>query len=449
MAKHHPLASKINAELDKVGLRLFTDDEIKAISERLKKTISIGLKRKGKPVTTDGGVLAAPSGIGLITARDMAKIPDHKRGITAACGGTNWIFAETQKEPNGEVVIGRSFVRFMPESERKHTYQSFIDIIASGIYKIAEECSLQHEKNLAISISLGFPQINSQAKNGDVDARFDRKKLPKFWEIIDYNEKIIPERQPSLAKLLRENLKSRGIKGVGRIAILNDTVAVAMDVRSENIMHSLPAGFVFGTGTNGAMYGGAKKGMVNLEMGWAEVMEADEILRRMQRKGWAQHNGAVMEYWMGGTYIAKRMMAGIELLDKFVSSSKEINKQILNSENKALISDMARGRESPLVGLSLPADDYLLAKICAKRALHQAAQVIGTQLAVVAEMSGCTRGTYSVPFEGSVLGKGYGVKKKALEVAKYLLPNLTLEPYEASGMVGVGKLAMARTFSKK
>ncbi|MEK7540074.1 MAG: hypothetical protein AAB558_02395 [Patescibacteria group bacterium] len=51
-------------------------------------------------------------------------------------------------------------------------------------------------------------------------------------------------------------------------------------------------------------------------------------------------------------------------------------------------------------------------------------------------------GIVSSPFEGSVLGKGFEVKRQTLEVVKLLLPGLDLKPYEASGMVGVAKLAM-------
>jgi hypothetical protein len=153
-----------------------------------------------------------------------------------------------------------------------------------------------------------------------------------------------------------------------------------------------------------------------------------------------------MEYWMGGAFIPARVMAGVELLSEFVSDPTAINQQIAASQNQALISDMAKGRQSPLVGLSLLADDYMVAQLCAKRALHQAAQLIGVHLATVCQAVKYTEGVAFIPYEGSVLGKGHHVKRKALEAAKLLLPKMELKPYEASGMVGVAKLAMVRLF---
>lgn len=448
MARRHPQSSDIGKRLDQLGLRPFTLEELHELSHRLSKSISIGLKRPGEPTNTDGGVLAAPTGVQHIKLEQVQKVPDHMRGITAACGGTNWIFAETQKEPNGQVTIGRSFVRKMPENERQHTYDSFTEVIADGIARVAQQCDLMNEQILPVSISLGFPQINTETEEGDVDALLPRRKLPKFWEITDYKETASVFKQPSLAKLIKAKLKAKGVSGVTKIVMVNDTVAVALDVQHGGEEgEDAPVGFVFGTGTNGAMYANKKKGMVNLEIGHAEMMDLDPVLEVMQQHGWAPEKKQIMEYWMGGAFIPARVMAGVELLAEFVSSPKDINKQIAASQNQALISDMAKGRQSPLVGLSLIADDYLVARMCAKRALAQAAQLIGVHLATVCQAAKYTEGVAFIPYEGSVLGKGHHVKRRALETAKILLPKLELKPYEASGMVGVAKLAMVRLFS--
>ena len=449
MIKKHPKAGEIETKLDELGLRPFSDNELRDISTKLEKTISIGLSRKGEPVTTDGGVLAAPTGVDAITSEQVANVPDGVRGITAACGGTNWIFAETVKEPNGQVAIGRSFVRTIYENERQHTYENFAGIIADGIAEATNIAGLTHEARLPISVSLGFPQINSKTPEGDIDARIPRADLPKFWTITDYDDSVPPAEQPSMAKLIREKLIAKGISGVGPIAIVNDTVAVALDVRVENGASGVnaPIGFVFGTGTNGAMYGGEEKGMVNLEIGHAEVMPKDSILDIMQQRGWAPDTRQIMEYWMGGAFIPGRVMAGLLSLKEYVSSPDVAIKQIIDSKNPALISDMASGRTSPLVGLSLLADDYLIAQMCAERAFGQAAQMIGVHLATVSKISGYADGEVYIPFEGSVLGKGHGVKKSARRTVETLVPGLRLVPYEASGLVGVGKLAMVRMFS--
>lgn len=447
IARRHPQASDIGKRLDQLGLRPFSEEELRKLSLRLSKSISIGLKRPGEPVITDGGVLAAPTGVQAITLEQVQKVPDHTRGITAACGGTNWIFAETQKEPSGQVTIGRSFVRKILEQERQHTYDSFAEIIADGIFRVAKQCELLNEERLPLSISLGFPQINVETTGGDIDARFPRRKLPKFWEITDYDESKPAPKQPSLAELIKGKLQDKGMKGVQQLVMVNDTVAVALDVQhGGDDGEDAPVGFVFGTGTNGAMFAGKKKGMVNLEIGHAEVMDQDAVLEVMQKHGWAPDNRPIMEYWMGGAFIPARVMAGVELLGEFVSDSKIIHKQITGSQNQALISDMAKGRQSPLVGLSLMADDYMVVQLCAKRALYQAAQLIGVHLATVCQAVKYTEGMAFIPYEGSVLGKGHHVKRRALEAAKTLLPGMELKPYEASGMVGVAKLAMVRLF---
>lgn len=443
MPQQHPQAAEIAARLDELGLRPFTPDELRELNRRLAKTISIGLTRTTEPNITDGGVLAAPTGVQIITSAQVKAVPDHARGITVAAGGTNWIFAEMQKEPSGQVVIGRSVVRNLPENERQHTADSFMEIIADGMARVAEPCGLMHEGRLPLSVSLGFPQINVETDTGDIDARFPRRKLPKFWEITDYDDSLPPRQQPSLAQLIKEKLRARGLAGVEQVVILNDTVAVALDVQHED---DAPVGFVFGTGTNGAMYAGREKGLVNLEIGHAEVMDQDAVLEVMQSHGWAPDRRRIMEYWMGGAFIPARVMAGVELLGDFVSSPDTINQQISRSQNQALISDMARGRPSPLVGLSVVADDYLVAQMCAERALHQAAQTVGLHLACVCQAVNITSGTVSIPYEGSVLGKAHRVKERALETVRTLLPELTLKPYEASGMIGVGKLAMVRMF---
>lgn len=447
MAQRHPLSAEIDQRLDELGLRALTIEELQALSGRLHEAISIGLNRTGEPTITDGGVLAAPTGVQMITPQDVKRVPDHQRGITAACGGTNWIFAETQKEPSGQVVIGRSFVRTIPENERQHTFESFAEIIADGLARVAQQCDLMNEDVLPLSVSLGFPQINVETDQGDIDAHIPRRKLPKFWEITDYDEAIPPLQQPRLGHLIKEKLRAKGVRGVEKIVLVNDTVAVALDVQHDGEQgKDAPVGFVFGTGTNGALYANPRAGIVNLEIGHAAIMEQDELLHVMQRHGWAPDTRQIMEYWMGGAFIPARVMAGVELLSEFVSSADIVNQQIATSQNPALISDMARGRQSPLVGLSLVADDYVVAQTCAMRALHQAAQLIGVHIATVCHVIQYTQGVAFIPYEGSVLGKGHHVKQTALATAKILVPNLQLKPYEASGMIGVGKLAMARLF---
>lgn len=445
----HPHWSAIAAQLDAMHLRAYTPEELRAISNKLRTAITIGFKRNGPPTTTDGGVLAAPTGIQHITLEDVQRVPNHTRGITAACGGTNWIFAETEKEPSGQVTIGRSFIRKIPEKERQHTFDGFVEIIADGVAHVARDCELTDVAELPISISLGFPQINLETAAGDIDARIPTSDLPKFWKITDYNSKLPVHQQPSIADTLRRKLTAKGVHGVESIAIVNDTVAVALDVQhGDGEEHDAPVGFVFGTGTNGAMYGGKKKGMVNLEIGHAAIMGNDPLLSIMHKRGWTPDARQVMEYWMGGAFISARVLAALVVLKKYLKAPESIIKQIAASQNQALMSDMAKGRPSPLLGISMTADDYMVAHACADRAMRQAAQMIAVHLATVCDLVGSKSGTVFVPYEGSVLGKGYHMKKRALENAKVLLPHLDIKPYEASGMVGVAKLAMVRMLGR-
>lgn len=434
----------MESRLDAIGLQPFTEEELRGLSLRLSRSISIGLARTGAPTTTDGGALAAPTGMQPITLEQVQQVPDGVRGITAACGGTNWVFAETRKEPSGQVTMGRSATRKFLENERQYTYDSFTEIIAEGIAGLAKECGLMNESTLPVSISLGFPQINTDTAEGDVDALLPRRKLPKFWVITDYDESVPALKQPSLAQLIKVKFTAKGISGVDQIVILNDTVAVALDVQHGGKDGAdAPVGFVFGTGTNAALFAGQKKGLVNLEIGHTEVMEQDKVLEVMQRHGWVPENRSYMEYWMGGAFLSARVMAAVELVGELVSDAAAINQQIAGSDNQSLVSELAQGGSA---GLSLADHDLKILQACSQRVLHQAAQLIGVHLVTVCQAAKAVTGAVSIPYEGSVLGKGFEVRQQALEVVKLLLPKMELKPYEASGMVGVAKLAMVRLF---
>lgn len=430
------ISEEQNKQLQQIGLHRYSDDELLEIQRAFAQQISIGVARDGSPTTEDGGVMAIPSSVEPIRQEQVNQVPDNSPVITAACGGTNWFFTLGTKQSDGTVTIKDSASRTITESERTHTFTSLMDIIAEGVASVATEYGVEEHPQLPVAISFGFPQINIRLENGDIDARLPTGDLPKKWKITDYDPSLSIEEQPSLAGILRQELQQRGVKDPGVIIINNDTVAVATDVQHEVEKGiDLPVGFVFGTGTNACVFAGTEKGIINLEAGHATSMKADSIHTQMQQNNYVELGHVIMEHWVGGGMLPYRLAAAFELLGE-----DELQQVVLDSEDQAFVSHAAEG----IVGTHISQQQKDLLQECAARVLTQAGQLIGVFIATVSSAAGYESGKAHVPYEGSLLKKGYRVQKTVQETVSLLLPESDIEPYVASGMVGLAKLALVK-----
>lgn len=436
--------------MNSVGMHQFTPRELEQIFQKLNKEIAIGLNRVGAPTSTDGGALAFPTYIDPISYEQLARVPNGAPVITCACGGTNWMFAVATKHPDGTMKLNAPFIRPIPEDQRQHTFRSLVNIIAGEIIGVANEYNLREVPRLPIAVSFGFPQHNVRTEVGDIDARLNRRQLPKFWEILDVDETLPIEQQTSITDLLRVVLAKRGMTNLGSIVFVNDTVAVALDVQ-HNDGADLPVGFVFGTGINSAIYSGASsktKGIVNLEIGQLSIMVKDKILEIMEHEKFVPTGSAIMEYWMGGGYLPARLAATILALDAEFVDARQVARIIMESTNQALVSEIAENASLRQLQLHLGPREYQIIQEAARRVLQQAAQLIGTHIAAVSYAAGYRQGLAHVPFEGALLAKGYGVAPIADLTVKELLPKSDIQPYKASGILGIAKLALLKTQSR-
>lgn len=439
------------ARLDTNGLRAYTSEELAQYNATLRNAISIGVARTTTPTMSDGGLLAFPTGITPITAADTALIPAGTPSITCACGGTNWIFTVARKQADGSVTKEEPFIKPIPDNQRQHTYASLTALFADEIMNVVHEYDLMQVPHLPIAISFGFPQTNIRLPNGDIDARLSSRILPKFWQVTDLDESVPPELQPSLAGMLRAALTQRGLQSIGNIVFVNDTVAVALDVRHQSAERpDLPVGFVFGTGMNAAVdakdaAGGNDNGIVNLEVGRAEILPADRVLQEMQRRSLVPTIKSELEYWVGGGFLIGRVVGGVASISDVFTDPEQLIRAMLASSNQALVSDMAVGASARQLELRVGPGEYVLLQEIARRVLTAAGQLIGVIIASVCAEAGYASGAVYVPYEGSLLAKGIGVQKAALQTVRALLPGSDVLPYKADGVIGAAKLAMVKS----
>lgn len=435
--------------LDAIGVKKYTSEELHIFFSALVEKIRVGIERAGAPTTTDGGLMALPTSIEPISWTQVDEVPNGTPVITAACGGTNWVFAVATKHKDGHMELSEPVVRPIPEHQRQHTFQSLVDLIADEILVVGQEYDLLSTADLPIAISFGFPQHNVRTEEGDIDARLTTKLLPKFWQVTDLDESLAVEDQQSLTSLLRAALITRGFSSIGSIVFVNDTVAVALDVQHDDGT-DLPVGFVFGTGTNAAMWGGTKKGIVNLEIGHADILSEDTTLHMMREHDLVPNTNTIMEYWMGGGYLPGRLAAAVLCMENQLLDDAQIAQSLLDSSNQAIISDLAAEDAHPQqLQLHVAPKDFLLLQEAARRVLAQAAQLIGIHIASVCSAVGYDSGLAHIPYEGSLLAKGYSVEKIALETVQQLLVGSNIQPYKASGILGIAKLALLKTQARK
>ncbi len=425
----------------------FSDQELQQMFHALRDAVTAC--RTNQAAENRAGLLNIPSHVQPIFAQDIQQIPTGSVAITCACGGTNWIFTIARKEANGTFELEQGFIRPIPESERTHTFNSLMQIIADEIMNVIYTFHLESVDQLPIAISFGFPQSNIRVENGDVDARITSSSLPKLWRITDCDETRVAEDQPSLAGILRRILQDRGVHSIGRIVFVNDTTAVVLDVEPESSILTLPVGFVFGTGTNAAIAGDVESGIINLESGHATVVPPDATTRIMQERGWIPSHAPWLEYWIGGAYLPKRVAAAILSERQRLTDAEQVVETILNTTQQTLLSDIASGESPKNIGFHIGPDEYTFIRDCVQTVLHHAGQLIGVTIAAVCSAVGYEGGSVHVPYEGSLYTKGFGIADVARHTTQTLIPGAEITLTHASGMRGVAKLALVLTNKSK
>jgi hexokinase len=433
-----PKASNVSA---------FTEEQVRALFARMKGAVVAAIANG--PADQRLGLSHITSRIQPVTQEQLDAIPVGSVAITCACGGTNWIFTITKKTAEGAFELEQGFIRPMPEAERVHTFASLVAIIADEIVRVVRAFDLQNLENIPIAISFGFPQVNMRTENGDIDARITQSTLPKMWRVTDCNPSTAAEQQPSLAKILRDELNKRDVHTNGRIVFANDTTAVVLDEESTEGVTTLPVGFVFGTGANSAVEGVGDDGILNLESGRAQIVTGDDATRIMSERGWAQPGVVVLEHWIGGAYLPKRAAAAILAVADKLTDAEQVAKKILNSDQQTLLSDIASGESPKNFGLHIGPSEYPIIRSTTATVLQQAGQLIGVQIASVCSAAGYTGGKVVVPYEGSLYAKGHDIAATAMQTVQQLIPGADIHMTHVSGMRGVAKLALVLSQSKE
>ena len=174
---------------------------------------------------------------------DMAKTwllpppnpPKNKNVIVIDAGGTNFRTCLVSFDGSGTPSISDFRKSAMPGTERELSRAEFFAKIAD---------SVDYLKNRADRIGFCFSYSMTITPDGDGIANSFSKEI-KAAEVVG-----VP-----IGKTLLEELNSRGWNTVGRIVLLNDTVAALLAgaaVENSGRRYSSHVGFILGTGMNGA-----------------------------------------------------------------------------------------------------------------------------------------------------------------------------------------------------
>lgn len=457
---------------DKSGLRLYSPEELQAKYLRLVKAIQIGMPREGSPTTADGGILAIKTGIPPVTEEQWKAVPVGKSAIGCAFAGTNWktqaIVKTDENEGCGYRHLTKENIKIIPRSKRKMKFKEFVALMAEEITKTYSAGREQGEAEGNIGIALGFPHETVVNKYGDIDARLITEDgvLAKGWVITDWNQY---KEKPLIGEALREIFEKTGQDSmmgitkvrdfsqgvlINRIVIQNDTNSVAHNYWKRPYKQ-IASGAVFGTGDNTSLND------VNLEIGHAVIDQPDAVFYEMkERRMISRRSLNDLESRMGGDYIKYRMLSAVGIVGQSLMGQNEIFshclaeniiKKLYKSRKSTIVSDIAKGsmqfsQFNQIFELSLDEVDYQILQEAASRALQQAGQLMGLILSAVTSQAGFNQGDeVSYPIEGSVFFFGHKVQDTALDTAKILLPEITICPYEAFGIIGIAQLAMVKS----
>ena len=439
------LEKSVQRTLNQIGLSDYSASQLRQKASSLTQQIQTGLKRTDSTqIGRDNGVAAIDTHVSPLTQEEWSRVPEGKSVIACAFAGTNWIVNTVTKE-NGKAQLGKNEVKVENLIEnRTVTYGGFISRMADQIEKVSKN----NPKLDTVAIALGFAHENIIEGNENIDARILSDNPGKFWKITDYKD----HEKDLVGKSLLEELKRRKCDSITKFVIQNDTNAVA-HATSTSKSTKLPAGFVFGTGDNASL------GKRNLEVGYAIVNSEDDIFLEMKKRKYISEGNQnnLIEYMMGGDYIKFRAIAALGLLQdqKLINTAEasSIISSLMTSDDGAIISKIAsnkigRRKLGTLIHEEISPDTYSILQEIASRSLRQAGQMMGVVIAAVAQSAGYNQTqetTYNV--EGSVYWKGYKVQEEVKKTLTILSPENRLRAIEASGLIGIAQLGMARMAS--
>ena len=434
--------------LGKIGIKEFSVGEIKDLSRKFRKEVEIGWNRPRnvKPTTSDGGLLAILTGVAPVTPGEWGKVPDLSMAIAATYAGTNWVTSVIKKSHDAVKEVLSSATTFLPE-KREFKFTEIAGVMALEIHKVldmAEEKGFVSKgQKLPMGVSFGFPLKTSLMAYG-IDAAITSPKPSKNWVITDWKEDQFYGLE--VIKILLEKYK----RELMSIYFDNDTKMVANNVHAEIGENDREddirrVGFVFGTGDNSC------EGEVNLESGISSHSLAKDVaLETMIKNKLVNLDDNIMEYFMGGDHLKRRVGVACELLELagLLENGKKLGDYILESTDGAIVSKIASGDSVTLDGIIkrklLTEKDVSFVSDIAKTVLLQAGQLIGMQIAVVTVHAGYSRGKEQIPVEGAVYHKGFGVKEKAREIIDILIPDNELKIIKASSLLGSAQFAMVQ-----
>lgn len=437
---------------DSLDIRKFTLMELGIAFAHMEQEILIGLKRKGKSKTFDGGLPAIDTLIKPITQSDLEKIPAETQVLYGAYAGTNWVTGvatKSQKSIIEQHLATKSFLK--KKNRRFKSREDFAKMIAIQI----EEALTMLTNNRpiqALAISFGFPQQPINTAYGR-DCLLPGDKLTKSWYIKNGF-------QMPVGKYLLQELKKLGITTIKKVYFANDTTAVALDISAKFVSEfaekteSLPIGFVMGTGDNG---GGLFKGfknnnLVNLEVGSSEAFGRDLLLDKMISLKITPNNTKRVEYYMGGDYLLGRLAVSLLLIQENKFVVKNYFQALLSNAPGAKVTSRLAARDitaeelSDLLKITVTPDELFVLNEAAKRILAKAGQVAGVMVSVICQLAGWSDGVAgAIPVEGTVFSQGFGFRESIRRTMKLFIPKHQLVFVPGSGTRGIATEAMIKS----
>ncbi len=437
---------------DRMDIRKFNSVELGVTFAQLKNEILIGLRRKGQKVRDDGGVEAIDTTIKPVSWEQFKKVKDG-HVLYGAYAGTNWITGLAFKL-NSSVIEQKLVTKsFFDRKERSFSSrESFAKMVGNQIKEAIDTLNVD-TKVSAIAISYGFPQIPKITKYGR-DAIITAEHLTKSWYIKN-------GKGMCLGEYILKYLRSINLGFINTVYFANDTTAVALDVSAkrssskDELLISLPVGFVMGTGDNGsAIFKGFKNdNLVNLEIGSASSVDSDTILDEMIKENLVPTKVPIIEYFMGGDYLLARLAVSMKFIQENKITRNNYYQALLKYAKESKITSKLASRDisaeelSELLHLSVKADDLFILNEVAKRILAKGAQVAGVMVASVCDLAGWGKGIYgAVPVEGTVFWQGYRFQERVKKTLKTLLPYNKLTFVPGSGTRGIATEAMINTY---
>ena len=163
---------------------------------------------------------------------DEGEIPSDEPVLVLDAGGTNFRAAVVTFSDDGKAEISRFKKRSMPGTEKELGKKEFFDEIAEFIADLAEDVK-------KIGFCFSYPMIKNPEKDG---------RLTKFSKEIKAGE----VEGELIGRGVIEALERRGVTGIKRIVLLNDTVAtlLAGKVACADCDYDAHIGLILGTGIN-------------------------------------------------------------------------------------------------------------------------------------------------------------------------------------------------------